>query len=354
MRFGLYDPYLDVLGGGEKYVLTILEEAAREGEVLVMSPNRPDPERWRRLNVHVPAERLRWRPADNLSVTPLTHGLDLFVTITNHFPPLSLARRSACVVQFPFEVLGGPPRSWERRLRLRSYDEVLCYSGFVREHIGERLGLDARVLHPPVDVHAADAGVAKERRVIAVGRFFPAADGNNKKHEVLIRAWKALAPDGWELHLAGGVHDDPASWAHFEALREEAAGHAIHFHPNVDPAELQDLYSRSALFWHAAGHGEADPARQEHFGITTVEAMAHGCVPIVPALGGQLEIVADGVTGRLWRTEAELVATTAELMRDDTAAERLRAAAVPAASRFDKATFVRGARAALWPDRASI
>ena len=43
MRFGLYDPYLEVLGGGEKYVLTILEEVARDDDVLLMSPNGPIP-----------------------------------------------------------------------------------------------------------------------------------------------------------------------------------------------------------------------------------------------------------------------------------------------------------------------
>jgi hypothetical protein len=99
MRFGLYDPYLHILGGGEKYVLTILEEAARHGDVLVLSPRKPDPREWRRLNIDVAPERIRWRRATPLTVTPRIRGLDLFVTITNHFPPLSLARRSAVVVQ---------------------------------------------------------------------------------------------------------------------------------------------------------------------------------------------------------------------------------------------------------------
>ena len=54
----------------------------------------------------------------------------------------------------------------------------------------------------------------------------------------------------------------------------------------------------------------------EHFGITTVEAMAHGCVPVVVRLGGQLEIVQDGVNGRLWGSLGELVAITRELMAD--------------------------------------
>jgi len=41
----------------------------------------------------------------------------------------------------------------------------------------------------------------------------------------------------------------------------------------------------------------------EHFGITTVEAMAAGCVPLVYDSGGQAEIVSSGYNGyRLFAT----------------------------------------------------
>ena len=43
-----------------------------------------------------------------------------------------------------------PLRVAERRLRLRSYDTVLCYSRFVRGAITERLGMrEPVVLAPP-------------------------------------------------------------------------------------------------------------------------------------------------------------------------------------------------------------
>ena len=142
----------------------------------------------------------------------------------------------------------------------------------------------------------------------------------------------------------GGVHADPSSTAHLEALRERARGLAVHFHPNADAAELEDLYRRGALFWHAAGYGESRPERREHFGITTVEAMAHGCVPIVVSLGGQREIVSDGRNGRLWSTVDELISVTTELMGDQEQAERLGAEAVSGALRFSKEIFLANIR----------
>jgi glycosyltransferase involved in cell wall biosynthesis len=352
-RVAFYDPFLDVLGGGEKVLLTVLEDVAvsERNEVAVLSPTRPDPRCWSRLGVDVAGRPLRWRCAGQLSATPLSAGADLFVTLTNHFPPLSLARRSATIIQFPFARIRGDRsplealRGLERGARMRSYDDVICYSRYAAAEIRERLGIaHPLVVAPPVDLPASTPPIARERKVIAVGRFFPAADANNKKHDVLIDAWRALAghPEarGWELHLVGGLHSDPASKAHLDALRRRASGLPVHFHPNAEAGELQDLYRRSSLFWHATGHGEVAPERFEHFGITTVEAMAHGCVPIVVALGGQLEIVDDGVNGRLWSTLEQLVAITLELIADPPRAATLRHQALQSASTYGKQRFL--------------
>jgi glycosyltransferase involved in cell wall biosynthesis len=344
---GFFNPYPPGLGGGEKYLYTILEEAVRTADVTLFTPEPPDPDRWRALNVEVDASAFSWRRAGPLSVTPRTRGLDLFVAIANHIPPLSLARRSVAIIQFPFAELGRPPRSLERRLRLRSYDKVLCYSEFVRAAVIDRLGIrDPVVLPPPVDTAGATPA-SKVPSVVAVGRFFPSADGNNKKHDVLIEAFRRLAPAGWELHLAGGLADDPGSHEYLADLRRRAQDLPVSFHPNAPAETISRLYATSPLFWHGAGHGETRPERFEHFGITTVEAMAYGCVPIVPALGGQLEIVDDGRNGRLWRSVDELVEITAELIADPAAVARMREAAVIDAARFSRERFIERVRAEL-------
>jgi glycosyltransferase involved in cell wall biosynthesis len=352
-RVLFHDPYLEMLGGGEKFLLTILEEVAQAGEheVTMLSPARPDLVQWERLNIHVDTRKLRWRAANQLSITPLTVGADLFVTLTNHFPPLSLAKRSAAIVQFPFAQLsdGGRPvatlRAAERALRLRTYQRVICYSEYVATEIRARLNVPHPVvIAPPVDLPVGPQVRAKERKVIAVGRFFPAADANNKKHALLIDAWRRLEtfPEarGWELHLVGGVHKDDASLEHLERLRERASGLAVHFHPNAEAGQLQSLYRNSSLFWHAAGFGETLAERHEHFGTTTVEAMAYGCVPIVIGLGGQLEIVSDGLNGRLWHSADQLVAITRELIADAPQAGRLRREAMSSSSRYGKDSFL--------------
>ena len=77
------------------------------------------------------------------------------------------------------------------------------------------------------------------------------------------------------------------------------------------------------MYWHAQGYGEdadADPKTQEHFGITTVEAMSAGCVPVVYATAGPREVVEGLQDAGLWRTVEELRAETvriAHLSEDD-------------------------------------
>jgi glycosyltransferase involved in cell wall biosynthesis len=79
------------------------------------------------------------------------------------------------------------------------------------------------------------------------------------------------------------------------------------------------LYNESAIYWHASGYGEdeeRDPVRFEHFGITTVEGMAAGCVPVVLGKGGQTEIVSHGQNGYLWYNLNELKNLTLRLCQD--------------------------------------
>jgi glycosyltransferase involved in cell wall biosynthesis len=87
----------------------------------------------------------------------------------------------------------------------------------------------------------------------------------------------------------------------------------------------------------------------EHFGITTVEAMAAGAVPIVHGSGGQTEIVRRGVDGHLWSTVPELVARTVEVAGDRVLRERMMKAAIASALRFSRQVFETRATALFEP-----
>jgi glycosyltransferase involved in cell wall biosynthesis len=233
---------------------------------------------------------------------------------------------------------------------LRSYDTFICYSRFARSYIERRLGIaEAIVIPPPVDEPAAPPG-AKQASIAAVGRFFTGR--HNKRHDVLIRAFASLHDrlgdeSGWELHLVGGAAPDRRTQAQLDELHALAADLPVYFHVNASAKQRDAVLARSSLFWHATGFGEREdrhPERLEHFGIATVEAMAHGAVPLVVPAGGQREIVDDGETGRHWTRVDELVRGSAELIADEAQRERMSAAARETAQRFAKPRFLAAVR----------
>jgi glycosyltransferase involved in cell wall biosynthesis len=78
----------------------------------------------------------------------------------------------------------------------------------------------------------------------------------------------------------------------------------------------------------------------EHFGISTVEAMAAGCVPVVINKGAQPEIVEHGVSGFLWNTLEELRAYTIRLIKDNALLESMAQAARRRAQLFSRENYV--------------
>jgi glycosyltransferase involved in cell wall biosynthesis len=351
MRIGFHNPFRGAVGGGERYLYTMLEEAARRdgAQLFVLTPERPDPAAWERVGVRVSPSSFTWRPVEGTQLTPRSDDLDLLVALATDVPVASAARRSVAVVQFPFRARERPAQRARAALAgvagrrrapgaLASYSRFLCYSAFAREWIARRLGVEAEVLAPPVDPPRSAPAVERRPSIVSVGRFFRGA--HEKRHDVLIDAFRELGATGWELHLAGTAEPSARGW--IDSLRERAAGLPVHFHVDAPREEVLDLYAGASLFWHATGYG-VDPARHperlEHFGIATVEAMAHGAVPLVVPEGGQAELVADGGNGRHWRTVPELVAGSRELIADPEVLARLRNGATREAEKYDTRRF---------------
>ena len=356
MRIGIHNPYLGALGGGDKYVFTILEQALREGdEAVVFAPPQPPPERWREVGVDVDAGAFELAAPDRALVTERSRELDLLVTLTTGVPVLNHAARGVAVVQFPFVAHERPARRaraavlrFAGRARapdaLASYGRYVCYSRFARDWTARRLGVEARVIAPPIDPPGPPA--AKAAQILSVGRFFRGA--HDKRHDIAIKAFGQLrsqdpAATDWELHVVGTADAGAAARRLLADLRSLAAGLPVTFHVNAPRTELADLYASGAMLWHAAGYGvrpDRHPERLEHFGIVVAEAMANGAVPLVVGLGGPAEIVDDGRTGCHWRTVDELVAATRELIRRPERAEAMRVAGREHATRFEKARFM--------------
>ena len=219
---------------------------------------------------------------------------------------------------------------------LDGYDLVVANSAFTRRWIERWWKRPSTVLEPPVRLREP---AAKEPVILSVGRFFAPGRGHAKKQLEMVEAFAALRATGladdWSLHLVGGC--DPADADYLSAVRRAAQGQPVEVHVDATGETLDGLYRRASIYWHATGLGEdtdADPVRAEHFGITTVEAMSAGAVPVVMDAGGQPDIVRDGIDGMVFADAAGLVAATARLIGDDELLAALSSSARERAERY--------------------
>jgi len=313
-RLAVYNRFWNTLGGGEYRAAVLAKALTSIGPVeLIGEEDFSIPTLEEQFNIDL-SRCCKIKLSQSQLHDPSTTGrYDVFINSTYHSELVSYAKLSVYIVSFPHELVG---REQEARSFLKSYQLFLANSNYTREWCQRYWGVEAETLYPAIQGFAKNiVSVASKKKIILnVGRFF--WYGHCKKQLELVKIFQRLYDSGrlgsdWRLVLTGQVqagHED-----YFAVVRKTAEGYPIDIYPNVSRNELDQFYADSAIYWHATGLNEdlnRHPDRAEHFGITTIEAMQHGCVPVVIRAGGQPEIVEEGKQGFLFGNEAELMHKT--------------------------------------------
>lgn len=388
LKIGIYnEPAGAGIGGSENMVATLAESLLAQDHQVEILHRIPD------LSVEVMAEafglnldgvrlrclqsetdngssfwrrwQARWRRHRSSvnGYAEVSKPYDIFIAVVHDIPPRCHAAKGLLIVLFPTHTtvshLRGmsPFRSAlqhpfhflrqdrERQKRIESYHVKTAISDFSRVWTRRRWNIDCQILYPPVDNHFRR--VSKDNLILSVGRFAVEWEGHTKKQAEMLASFRALESEeawGWEYICVGGLRDAPDHHAFFAQLREDAAGSQTRIIANVEREKLKAFYERASIFWHAAGYGKDEninPASVEHFGISTVEAMAAGCVPVVINKGGQREIVQHGVNGFLWDELEQLKEYTRLLIRDEQLRARMAEAARARARVFSREEVVK-------------
>lgn len=374
MRIALCHNAWHVCGGGELYLGTLAEALAADNKVdLLLTTPFPKLRLRTLLNVafndvgcvHVanppasvaPGAMRRARLRSELALQSHARNYDVVIRVaTGTVPPPPCGRVSLLHVQVPFApspvtLKAQMQEAWNQAARSR-YARTFFNSQFTQGFYPDVVSAGrATVLEPPVDVNTQAPVLPWEARsptILAVGRFD--RQGHCKNQLELVQAFASLVSQGltgWTLVLAGTVSQSRTSQSYFDEVRKAAHGLPVQLAPNLAREALLALYERSRIFWHATGYGHDEhrqPEKVEHFGISTVEAMARGCLPVVIGKGGQKEIVQANENGYLWQTLPELVSLTAHAIAQGPATSRLLQAARTRAQTFGHTRFAQKAR----------
>jgi|MDTB01.2.fsa_nt_gb glycosyltransferase involved in cell wall biosynthesis len=174
----------------------------------------------------------------------------------------------------------------------------------------------------------------RSRCIVLIGRIF--SGRQNKGHIAALRAIEELAEQRGnstdtnnndytsangpvDLHFVGQLqHGHEEHLQRLRNISQSPGRHAkVLFHVNAPNHVLQRVMESCEVQWHLTGLDShpSDPASFEHFGISIVESMFAGLIPVVVRQGGGLEIVGDTREfGETISTIPALVAATRRIL----------------------------------------
>jgi len=214
---------------------------------------------------------------------------------------------------------------WQDCRAARRADLYIANSRTTQERIRRAYGIDAALVHPPVDIERFRPRPRGER-LLVVSRLLP-----YKRIDVVV---DAATRAGLALDVVG---DGPA----LEGLRDRA-GPTVAFHGRLPDDAVTELMQRCRAFCLPG---------VEDFGMTPVEANAAGKPVVAFAAGGALETLADGVSGAFFHEYSAEAVLDAVRQCDEiqTPPEQL----AIAAERFSRCAFRARLLQALADGRAS-
>lgn len=226
---------------------------------------------------------------------------DVVIRQSLSVPRLTFVKKSFILCDFP----KGKIETISERVRLKSWRNIMVNSEYTKYWVRNYWKREAAVFYPPIEIPTT-LNPTRNLDLVCIGRFNNGK--RSKRQDIVIAVFKdliALGYAGINLHVLGYVQDED----YLNTLKEGAAGFPIFFHENCTALKRGEILNQSSLFISACGYENdenTEPMLVEHYGISVVEAMAQGCVPVVIGKGGHKETVDHGENGYHWNTKDEL------------------------------------------------
>jgi len=350
MKVGIIHNSLNSTGGGERLCLETIKSLKEAGYEVILATVEPTdwsrveriigeitkPDRgvslfrmrmrmfgiYMRLLTSFLASKLRKR----CDIVLNTHGDVLPIEadiVYMHYPTFALLKENPVNVKYSSSLFWRayfiPYEGIQRFLVKRFLKSlILTNSKFSKKAIKKYTGKDATIVYPPVDVETfayAAKSDAREDLVISCGRYSP-----EKNYEFILEVAERLKDKPIRFIIVGASSGKISKeyYEKLERIRRAKRLKNVELLRDLDFSKLLALYGKAKIYLHAM--------RYEHFGISIVEAMAAGLVPIVHRSGGPWEDILkaqQGTHGFSYSTADEAAQTIEDLMENEHARKEI-------------------------------
>ena len=175
-----------------------------------------------------------------------------------------------------------PYRSYLKLSRNNYGKLILANSNFTAQAIKAETGLDSSVLYPSVSSEISNyhqAGFDKERdsTVTTISRIDFAKNLNMVPQIAKLTSYKIT------FNIVGLLDSEAALISLLRQIKELKLSDRVKVYTNVRREQIRDMLLNTRVYLHTK--------IKEHFGISIVEAMSSGCIPVVHNSGGPMEFV---------------------------------------------------------------
>lgn len=328
-KAALYNPYLDVLGGGEKHILSILKVLAdKKIKITIFYNQNLEKQIKDRFDISFP-DKIEWSPdLRNLSFwkkLSLLKRFNYFFYVTDGSYFISTAKKNFIFAMVPNKKLY--QLSLWNRVKLFNY-KFISNSPFTSYWL-KKWHINSIVIPPYIDnVFFRLNNKKKESIILMVGRFY--SHLHSKNQSLAIELFKKIKQKyhlfkKFKLIIAGGMKKEDHNY--FNKLKKAIAyNQDIILKPNLSFEELINLYQKAKYFWHFTGlsiNEKLEPERVEHLGITPLEAAASGCLVFCHNSGGPKLIFKNNLNGFLFKNEDEIITQMIKLEKNPHLVEKI-------------------------------
>jgi glycosyltransferase involved in cell wall biosynthesis len=303
MKIGFFSPTINSIGGGEWVTVNMIKSLEKRGyEIVVYSDNKIDLTRISRVfgcKLHFDEEinfgPSIFNPYEFESVYPnalksflFNFKCDLLIdTFSNALLPWADAVYFQGKPQVAFLPKGlkglffSPYKILLTSKNSRDEGKIaMACSKFSARRIEKATGLQVNVLYPPVSNFFRTKDVTSKFRknvAVTVSRF-----SKEKNLEFVPQIAKLIRGDLLFI-IAGRCDSKDVLDSILEPVRKLKISDRVKVIPNIARNRLRDILCTSKVYLHTR--------QNEPFGVSIIEAMSSGCIPVVPDSGGPREFV---------------------------------------------------------------